>query len=228
MLATACAHLGIIPKHTRPYKPQGRGKIERYFGTADRQWGREAQALIEHGRLTTLDKLQEFFAAWLHSEYNARVHSSTNEAPEARWRHVHPDHPITWVDPPRLASAFFWMETRVVTAVGTISLEGNDFEVSSELARRKITVRYDPYDLSAIHIEWEGKDYGVAKPLGHLPEHSRHVRAPEVPESAPTAERTRFDTLVREHDEQQRFEQAGRMSFAPQKPADATPRGEAR
>ena len=31
MLATACARLGIAPRHTRPYRPQGRGKVERLY-----------------------------------------------------------------------------------------------------------------------------------------------------------------------------------------------------
>lgn len=147
MLATACAKLGIAPRHTRPYRPMGRGKLERYFRTVEMQWGREAQALIDAGRLKTLDDCQQFFAAWLHSEYNARVHSSTHETPDARLAHVHPEHPIVWVDPLLLADAFLWLETRTVTAVGTVSIEGRDFEVAPELARRRITVRYDPYDL---------------------------------------------------------------------------------
>ena len=221
MLATACAKLGIAPKHTRPYKPQGRGKIERWFNTAERQWGREAQALIEAGRLTTLEELQSFFAAWLHSEYNARVHSSTHETPDARLSHVHPDHPILWVDPQTLADAFLWTETRVVTAVGTISIEGHDYEVAPELARRKITVRYDPYNLNRVLVEHEGKSYGTATPLGALPAHSRHVRAPQPPaDHAPAPERTHLHDLLERHDEQQRFRQAGRMSFIPRRPAD--------
>lgn len=228
MLATACAKLGIAPRHTRPYRPQGRGKLERFFLTAQRQWGREAQALIDAGRLATVEDCQQFLAAWLHSEYNARVHSSTNETPEARLSHVHPDHPIVWVDPQTLANAFLWLETRTVTAVATISIEGHDFEVAPELARRKIVVAYDPYDLAQVHVEWNGQSYGTATPLGPLPAHSKHVRAPEPPaQPAPAAERTPLHDLMQHHDEQRRFRQAGRMSFIPPAPdAPATEAGE--
>jgi putative transposase len=216
MLATACAKLGIAPKHTRPYRPMGRGKVERFFHTAERQWGREAQALIDAGRLATLDELQQFLAAWLHSEYNARTHSATGESPDARLSHVHPEHPIVWVDPRQLADAFLWTQTRTVTAVGTISLEGCDFEVAPELARRKVIVAYDPYDLSRVLVEFDGQSYGTATPLGDLPEHSRQVKAPHTPaESAQPAERTPFHQLLVRQDEQQRFRQAGRMSFLP-------------
>lgn len=222
MLATACGELGIAPKHTRPYRPQGRGKLERFFRTCDTQWGHEAQALIHAGRLGTLAELQEFFSAWLHSEYNARVHSATHEAPVERFRQFHPDHPILWVDPQRLKHAFLWTDTRVVTIVGTISLEGQDFEVAPELARHTVTIRYDPYDLASILVEWEGKSYGEAKPMGPLPPHSRHVRAPESDVAAATepTERTPFHVLLERHDEQQRFAQAGHMHFAAPKDAD--------
>lgn len=216
MLAGACARLGIAPRHTKPYRPQGRGKVERYFLTVQRQWGREAQALIDAGRLQSIEDCQRFFAAWLHADYNARVHSSTKETPEARLRAVHPDHPLVWVDPQVLADAFLWTETRVVTAVGTISIEGHDFEVAPELARRKVTVRFDPYDLSRVLIEHDGKTYGTAQALDALPAHSRRVRAPEAPTApAPAAERTPFHEMLQSHDEQQRSRKAGRMSFIP-------------
>ena len=222
MLATACAKLGIAPRHTRPYRPMGRGKVERFFLTVQRQWGREAQALIDAGRLHTLDDCQQFFAAWLHSEYNARVHSSTNETPDARLGHVHPDHLLVWVDPRTLADAFLWTETRTVTAVATISIEGHDFEVAPELARRKITVRFDPYDLGRVLVEHDGKSHGTAAALGALPAHSRHVRAPEPPaEQVAAPDRTPFHEMLQHHDEQQRFRQAGRMSFIPSPPGPA-------
>jgi putative transposase len=222
MLTLACAKLGIAPKHSRPYRPMGRGKVERYFNTVQRQWAREAQALIDAGRLHTLDECQQFFAAWLHSEYNARVHSATGETPDARLSHVHPDHPIVWVSPQTLADAFLWTETRTVTAVATISIEGHDFQVAPELARRRITVRFDPYDLGRILVEYEGKSHGIAEALGPLPAHSRQVRAPEPPAGhEPAPERTAFHDLLQRHDEGQRFQQAGRMSFIPPRPAAA-------
>lgn len=214
LLARACAELGIAPKHTRPYRPQGRGKVERYFRTAERQWGREAQALIDAGRLTTLDECQQFFAAWLHSEYNARPHSATSEAPAVRLGHIHPDHPVAWVDPQTLARVFRWTETRVVTQTGTISLEGNDYQVDMGLARRAITVRFDPYDLSRVEIEHEGKSYGYAEPVDLRREQSREVHA-EQPSSPAGADRTPFHELLQRHDEDERFRQAGRMRFLP-------------
>jgi len=70
-------------------------------------------------------------------------------------------------------------------------------------------------------IEHDGTSYGTATPLGPLPAHSRHVRAPEPP-AVPAPERTPFHELLEHHDEQQRFRQAGRMRFLPP-PEPGTP-----
>lgn len=74
-------------------------------------------------------------------------------------------------------------------------------------------------------VEHDGKSYGRATPLGPLPAHSRHVRAPEPPAAAPASDRTPFHDLVQHHDEQQRFRQAGRMRFVapPADPGTDTP-----
>lgn len=219
MLAVACGELAIEVRHSRPYRPAGRGKVERWFRTADLHFNREAQALIDHGQLTTLDQVQAFFAAWLSGEYNARVHSSTHETPDDRLRHIHPDHPVLWLDPVRVAHAFLWTETRTVTAVGTFSLEGNQFEVPPELARRKVAVRFDPYDLTHVEVVYNGQSY-KAGPLELVRDRSRHL-GPTEPNRAPDApaERTPFHQLIQDHDERERFRRAGRMRFAADDPA---------
>ncbi|MEM3485244.1 MAG: DDE-type integrase/transposase/recombinase [Candidatus Methanomethyliaceae archaeon] len=217
LLADACAQLGIELRHARPYRPQGKGKIERWFKTLDNGFNKEAQSLIDHGRIANLDQLQEFFAAWLNSEYNNRVHSATHEKPCDRLAHVDAEHPIVWVDPETLHRAFLWNETRVVTAVATISLEGNEYQVDPVLARRKITVRFDPFNLEHIHVEYQGKSYGEATPLQLVREYSRYVKKPDAVDGkepgTAASERTPFLQMVRARDEKARFESAGRMTF---------------
>ncbi|GAB2508652.1 Integrase core domain protein [Corynebacterium atrinae] len=36
--ATTCGELGIVPKWTRPYRPQANGKIERFLRTLTDGW----------------------------------------------------------------------------------------------------------------------------------------------------------------------------------------------
>ena len=210
LLKDACAELGIELRHSRPFQPAGRGKVERFFRTVDLGFTREAEALIAHGRIRTLEELQAFFQAWLESEYNQRIHSATRETPEARRHHVHPDHPVVTVPPERLLHAFLTREQRVVSAVGTISLSGRLFEVAPELARRKVDLRFDPFDLSHIEVSWQGQDFGLAKPLEPRPMGTREKDAAKAPEP----ERTPFHTLLIAHDEEQRQARAGRMRFA--------------
>jgi putative transposase len=148
------------------------------------------------------------------------VHSSTHETPDDRLRHVHPDHPVLWLDPVRVAHAFLWTETRTVTAVGTFSLEGNQFQVPPELARRKVAVRFDPYDLTHVEVVCNGQSY-EAGPLELVRDRSRHLDPTESDGQAADApaERTPFHRLVQDHDERERFRRAGRMRFAADDPA---------
>lgn len=218
MLEDACAHLGIDLRHARPYRPQGKGKIERFFQSADR-FNREAQSLIDHGTVDHIDTLQSLFASWLRSEYNLRVHSATHERPEDRLAHTDPLHPIQLVDPDRLTRAFLWHETRKVTAAATISVEGNDFEVDTALARKTIDIRYDPYDLATIFVEWQGQSFGTASALDLHREQSRHVPHRPADGGDPTAAdpnvapRTPFLTMLQQQSEKAHQAALGTMRF---------------
>ena len=188
--------------------------MERFVPTADRGFHREAQALIDHGTLTALDHVQDFFLAWLSSEYNRRVHSATGETPEQRLGHVHPDHPLVWVDPQTLARAFRWTQSRKVSAVGTVSIEGNVYQVDPALARRRVTVRFDPYDLSRVEVEWEGRSYGWAEPLDLSHAQSREVPRPTPPAApAPQTPRTPFLKMIQAQEEECRAKTLTPMAF---------------
>lgn len=217
MLEDACGYLGIELRHARPYRPQGKGKVERFFQTADR-FNREAQALIDHGQITTLEQVQSLFAAWLETEYNRRVHSGTHDRPEDRLGQVDPDHPREVPDPDRVRYAFLWREQRKVTRAGTISVEGNEYEVDSALARKTIDVRYDPYDLTTIHVEFQGQSYGEAALLNvhrtrsaNLPKREGEPGTPDA--SAKTKAPSPYLELLHQKTEDARRRALGRVQF---------------
>src|SRR5680860_985211 len=91
-LLRACAKLGIRLVHSTPHRPQGRGKIERFFRTVRDQFLVEvddtsATELTESGLTpaAALLELNALFTAWVESVYHHQVHSETGQSPLARW-----------------------------------------------------------------------------------------------------------------------------------------------
>ena len=91
-LLRACAKLGVRLVHSAPGRPQGRGKIERFFRTVREQFLVEvtdtasedlAAAGVDHA--TALLELNRLFAAWVETEYHRRAHTETGQNPLARW-----------------------------------------------------------------------------------------------------------------------------------------------
>ena len=95
-LLRACAKLGIRLVHSAPGRPQGRGKIERFFRTVREQFLIEvtdttaedlAAAGVDHA--AALLELNRLFTAWVETEYHRRTHSETGQAPPRRCRRLH-------------------------------------------------------------------------------------------------------------------------------------------
>ncbi|MEK3885675.1 Mu transposase C-terminal domain-containing protein [Paenibacillus sp. PL2-23] len=86
-----------------------------------------------------------------------------------------------------LNELFLWEETRKVDKTGCIRLDGNTYEVDSDLVRRTVTLRYDPFDLSELQV-WDGEQqYADAVPVELNNKRSRKAAAaaldgvPETP-----------------------------------------------
>jgi putative transposase len=76
-LEHVCASLGIVLLHARPHQPEGKEKIERWFGTVRRCF------LTVHAP-TTFENLNEKFGAWV-SGYNDKRQSSKGDIPIKRF-----------------------------------------------------------------------------------------------------------------------------------------------
>jgi putative transposase len=152
-LARICGKLGIRLSHSRPYRPEGRGKIERFFRFVDTSFKPEAYQQIEQGRITTLEELNQAFTAWLDGYYHERQHGATKQTPRARLT-------ASERQPRRksfaeLMEIFLWEERRKADNTGCIQLMGNTYEVDLELCGQSVLLRYDPFDLSRIQV-WYG------------------------------------------------------------------------
>lgn len=186
-LAWSAAVLGIMLVHSRPGKPQGRGKIERWNRTVRDQFLVEIQAA---GGVATLDELNRLFTAWLHQKYHRSTHCETGATPAARY-HAAGRTPATRPDPAQLHRAFLWREQRRVTATATVSLHGNHYEVDTALAGRMVDLLFCPFDLTVINVEYQGKAMGNAVP--HII--GRHTHPKAKPLAAAPVQATGIDYL---------------------------------
>jgi transposase InsO family protein len=192
-LLRACGKLGIRLIHSTPHRPQGRGKIERFFRTVRDQFLVEvidtsAGDLAESGQspAAALLELNGLFTAWVESVYHHQVHSETGQSPLARWNdgwHAAGHGPVTPAAD-ALTEAFLWSTLRTVTKTATVSLHGNTYQVEPALAGRKVELVFSPFNLEHIQVRHGGRSYGPAVP--HVITRHAHPKArPETPEPPP-------------------------------------------
>ena len=151
--------LGIQLCHTRPYTPQGRGKIERWF-----RYVRENFISVCPDGLS-LDGLNDRFSHWL-EDYHNKVHSSTQETPNQRYiKNMKCVRPA----PPRLLDYFRVIEFRRVKADRTFRLNGTLFEAPVNLIDERVEVRFHQDSPEDIEIFFNSQNFGKAVML------DRHV-----------------------------------------------------
>ncbi len=165
-LLRACAVLGIKLVHSRPGRPQGRGKIERFFRTVRDQFLVEIAGDGQPAgtRAADLAELNRLFSAWVAASYHRAVHSETGQAPLARWAAGVGDL-LPLPSPAQLREAFLWSERRTVRKTATVSLHGNLYQVDASLVRCTVELVFDPFDLTSIDVRHKGKPAGKAVPF---------------------------------------------------------------
>lgn len=195
-LLRACAKLGVRLVHSTPHRPQGRGKIERFFRTVREQFLVEildttAEELAAAGtdHRTALLELNRLLTGWIETEYHRRVHSETGQTPLDRWDGGWSRLARTPAMPtaPDLTEAFLWSEYRTVTKTATVSLHGNTFQVDQTLVGRKVELVFSPFDIETVEVRYQNKSHGKALPH-NITRHVHPKARPEVPaQSTPAA-----------------------------------------
>lgn len=186
-LLRACACLGIKLIHSTPHRPEGKGKIERFWRTVRAQFLVEIEADAQQAgtQVADLAELNTLFAAWVETCYHQQVHSQTGAKPLGRWQQGI-TMPLTVPSPSQLAEAFLWTERRKVSKVGTVTLHNNAYEVDALLAGRYVDLAFDPFDLTKIEVRLGGKPAGAAAPF-KIGRHSHPKARPELPGTADTS-----------------------------------------
>jgi putative transposase len=190
-LLRGCASLGIKLVHSTPGRPQGRGKIERFFRTVRDQFLVEltSDRLTQIGDLAALNRL---FTAWVETVYHPAIHSETGEPPLARWTESVPD-PLPRPTPAQLREAFLWSEYRTVAKTATVSLHNNTYQVDELLIGRRVELVFDPFDLTELAVRYAGRSFGAAVAFT-IGRHSHPKARPEQPDATP--EPTGIDYLA--------------------------------
>ncbi|MDH3684557.1 MAG: DDE-type integrase/transposase/recombinase, partial [Acidimicrobiia bacterium] len=202
-LLRACAVLGVQLVHSTVRRPEGRGKIERFFRTVRDQFLVELATTPVAG----LDELNRLFTAWVETVYHRRAHSETGEAPLDRFDTAGLIMPETG----QLREAFLWSESRTVTKTATVSLHSNVYQVDAVLVGRNVELVFDPFDLTDIEVRLDDRPMGAAVPY-RIDRHSHPAARPD-PVTEPV-ESTGIDYLrLVEHQRDHNVAKAGRIPY---------------
>ncbi len=186
-LATACARLGITLVHARPYDPQARGKMERFWRTA-------REGCIDFlGSPTSLHDVNVRLLAFIDAHYHRSPHAGLFGRAPADVFKAAPPSPEGW-DEASLRAALTTRIRRRVRRDTTVAIDGVDYELDAgHLAGRIVTLCRCLVDLSELPwVESEGKRHDV-HPVDPVKNSGRRrpPRRPHLEEKAPR--HTAFD-----------------------------------
>ena len=158
-----CARLGIHLVFCRPYAPEGKGKLERWHRTAREQFLSE----LDERRINDLSDLNARLWAWLEQVYHRTEHSGLGGmTPLARYQRDLPRIRSLGARAAQLDALFHHRVQRLVRKDGTVSYQGQRFEVPFDLAGRTIKLVVDPHAQRVVGVEDDaGQSLGQATPL---------------------------------------------------------------
>jgi len=149
-LQLACARLGVEQIHARPYRPEGKGKIERFFRSLRDGFLRPYLAEVPNFSLADIN---EALNEWLDSVYHVRAHRGLNKkSPIEVW--AADDRPLV-TPPPNcdLQKLFLSALQRTVRRDCTISFKGRRYETPSAFRNKRVVVRFRSAGDDNIYIQ---------------------------------------------------------------------------
>jgi hypothetical protein len=136
-LELVCAKLGIVLIHAKPYSPQGKGKMERWFRTVRMQF----LPLLDNATLASLETMNRALGVWIEGEYHEASHAGLHGAsPSDKWACSCEG---VRSAPTDLGDHFLAEQLRRVGKDRTVTLDGVAFEVDASLVGERVRLRYD-------------------------------------------------------------------------------------
>jgi transposase InsO family protein len=204
-LALVCAKLGIALIHARPYQPQGKGKIERWFKTV------RAQLLtrLNPEDTASLTALNRRLAAWIEGEYHHTPHRGLSGlTPLEQW--AQSAEGVRFPEPGLdLTELFLFEAKRKVQKDRTVSLNGVVYEVDAALVGETVTLRFDPSapPQRPLQVAHQGQVCGLARVVEPYAncfvkrERPSRTLSADGPPPQPPASALRLRELPRDSDE---------------------------
>jgi putative transposase len=187
-LAYTLAAIGARLVHSRAYYSQGRGVIERWWQLAD-----AFQAEIDdRDEPVTIHELNRLWEAFRTLRYLEERHSELGMSPAQAIAAITP-RPL---DPAVAHELFLVRADRTVNKKdATVSVEARRFLCDTTLRGRKVTVRYDPRDLSSVlvFVDRVRTQRAFPQPIGH----SGEATATPPPPPPPSGPKTDYLGMVR-------------------------------
>lgn len=149
------ASLGIALIHAKPYTPQGKGKIERFFRTVRTEF-------LPCFLGKTMDEINEAFYLWLREIYHERQHSATGQNPFKRFTQ---NMECVRTAPRDLKDHFRTILRRRVNKDRTVMVNNRLFEAPVELVGQRIEVLFHEDSPEEIEVKSNHKSFGVLRQL---------------------------------------------------------------
>jgi transposase InsO family protein len=186
VLRTACSRLGISLIHARPYDPQARGKMERFWRTL-------REGCLDHlGEVASLADINQRLAAFLERHYHGEPHAGLmGRAPHTAY--APSERAPNLIDETALREALAVRERRRVRRDTTVSVLGRVYELEQGfLAGRVVDIVYSHLDDPLRpEVEHEDKRYPLA--LVDPVANSRRRRPERLPEGGAASQPVSFD-----------------------------------
>jgi len=153
-LQLGCASLEIGLRYAKPYRPQGKGKIERFFKTV------RGQFLPELAEQSSVEQINRAFEEYLENDYHARKHGGTGQSPIDRYRQ---DAKALRRAPENLPEYFRKQVTRTVNNDRTVRLDTRLYEAPHGYIGQQVILRFENYE--RIEVFSDGNSVGFLTAL---------------------------------------------------------------
>jgi len=156
-LEIACTRLGAQLLHAKPYDPQARGKMERFWRTL------RGGCLSYLGDVTSLHDVQVRLLAFLDQHYHVAPHAGLlGRSPKVVYEQGRAGRKVDALDEEKLREALTVRANRRVCRDGTLPIGGVDWEVRQGfLAGRMVTIGRSLVDNAPPWLEQEGRRFAL-------------------------------------------------------------------